>query len=178
MHLNATSSVVARLEAGDRALFHQLLLSAARLRARTLATALTHLGGARMSILLCLWPLFMDGAWPALGRHALVTLVLSHLLVQLVKRTVVRPRPSFGVAAEALLADPDCFSFPSGHAAAALAIALAYATAWPAVAVPVLGLAFAVGASRVALGVHYPGDVAAGQAIAAGTHLVLRWLGA
>jgi undecaprenyl-diphosphatase len=165
--------MITRLEAGDRALFQRLMLSASRVRARTLATCFTHLGGARASILLCLWPLFASGGWPAVARHALATLVFSHLLVQLVKRSVGRPRPSQAMAAASLVAEPDRFSFPSGHAAAALSVALAYAAVWPSFALPILALAMAIGASRVALGVHFPGDVAAGQAIALATHLLL-----
>jgi undecaprenyl-diphosphatase len=43
----------------------------------------------------------------------------------------------------------------------------------PSLAVPILALAMIVGTTRVVLGVHYPGDVAAGQVIAYVTHLVL-----
>ncbi len=67
---------------------------------------------------------------------------------------------------EALIVAPDRFSFPSGHACAAMAVAVAYAWAFPAFAVPLLLAALLVGFSRVMLGVHYPGDVAVGQAIA------------
>src|SRR4030081_1681811 len=169
--------LLVRLDAGDRALFQRLLLSARHPRTRSLVTGLTHLGGARASILLCLWPLLASGSWPVLARHALATLVVSHLFVQLVKRSVGRPRPSCGLGSVALVVDPDRFSFPSGHAAAALAVALAYASLWPSLALPLLALALAVGASRIVLGVHYPGDVAAGQAIALATHVLLLQLG-
>jgi undecaprenyl-diphosphatase len=81
------------------------------------------------------------------------------------------------MAAASLVADPDRFSFPSGHAAAALSVALAYAVVWPSLALPILALAMAIGGSRVALGVHYPGDVAMGQAIALVTHLLLARVG-
>jgi undecaprenyl-diphosphatase len=61
---------------------------------------------------------------------------------------------------------PDRFSFPSGHACAAMSVAIGFAVAFPALAAPLLVLAWLVGFSRVVLGVHYPGDVLVGQAIA------------
>jgi undecaprenyl-diphosphatase len=167
-------SMLTRLDARDRALFNKLLLpSASHVRIRAVAIVLTHLGGATGSILAALWPLFAGSDWPELGRHALATLVLSHLVVQLVKRTVGRPRPSRSADVDVLVVEPDRFSFPSGHATAALAVALAYAVAFPAFALPILALALAVGTTRIVLGVHYPGDVAAGQTIALVTHLLL-----
>jgi undecaprenyl-diphosphatase len=65
-----------------------------------------------------------------------------------------------------LAAEPDRFSFPSGHAAAAMSVAMGYAMVFPNLAVPLVLLAAAVGASRVYLGVHYPGDVLVGQLLA------------
>jgi diacylglycerol kinase family enzyme/membrane-associated phospholipid phosphatase len=67
-------------------------------------------------------------------------------------------------------------SFPSGHAASAAAFATGVALAIPVLAVPVGGLAAAVGVSRVATGVHYPSDVLAGFALGtAAGFLTLRW---
>jgi undecaprenyl-diphosphatase len=101
----------------------------------------------------------------------LLVLGVSHAIVQIVKRFAVRERPAVRMSFNALIAVPDRFSFPSGHACAAMAVAAAFAGAFPTLAVPLLGLAMVIGLSRVVLGVHYPGDVAVGQAIA----LVTAW---
>jgi undecaprenyl-diphosphatase len=103
-----------------------------------------------------------------------VILVCSHLIVQLVKRTVSRPRPSRAIDCVTLVKEPDRFSFPSGDSAAAMAVAIGYAMAFPALALPLTGAALLVGASRVFLGLHYPGDVLVGQLIAVLTAVALR----
>ncbi|MHB1328895.1 MAG: phosphatase PAP2 family protein, partial [Gemmatimonadales bacterium] len=93
--------------------------------------------------------------------------------VQVIKRLVVRSRPSTHRPNHTLVADPDRFSFPSGHSASSFAVAAAYATSFPALAPLLIGVGMLVGWSRIALGVHYPGDVAAGQLIALLTVLAL-----
>ncbi|MEO8333377.1 MAG: phosphatase PAP2 family protein [bacterium] len=166
-------ALIHRLGERDRALFDRLRLDNNSHRQWcALAVGLTHLGSAGTTIALALAPLLVPG-WHVIGRHALYTLVLSHVFVQLVKRTVSRPRPSCALGDAPLICVPDRFSFPSGHAAAAVSIALAYSAACPEFAIAILALAGVVGATRVALGVHYPGDVAAGQSIAVATHLIL-----
>jgi undecaprenyl-diphosphatase len=58
-------------------------------------------------------------------------------------------------------------SFPSGHAASAVAFATAASLELPAAAVPLGVLATGVAVSRVYTGVHYPSDVVVGAAIGA-----------
>jgi undecaprenyl-diphosphatase len=163
-----------RLGEHDRALFLRLALREATGQGtRRLWRGVTHLGGARFTVAVSLAPLALGGAWQVGARRALAVLVMSHLLVQLVKRTVGRPRPSRGTACEVLIHEPDRFSFPSGHAAAAMSVALGYAAVQPGMAPLLAVLAVVVGFSRVALAVHYPGDVVAGQLIALLTALAL-----
>jgi membrane-associated phospholipid phosphatase len=58
-------------------------------------------------------------------------------------------------------------SFPSEHAAGALALALLGALAWPRGRYAFLAAGLAVGVARVAGGLHYPGDVLAGWTLGA-----------
>lgn len=172
--LAMSAALLNRLEARDRALFSRCALEASASRAfRLVWTTLTHLGGVSCSIAAAAIPAFGRGSTALAGRHALWTLVLSHVVVQLVKRTVGRPRPSRGAEAVTLVHEPDRFSFPSGHSAAAMSVAFVYALAFPHLAAPLLLLAMLVGVSRVFLGVHYPGDVLVGQAIAIATAMLV-----
>ena len=91
------NSLLTRLSRGDRALFLRLALQdATPIRTRRLWRALTHLGGARCTIGVSLAPLAIGGVWRDGALRALSILVVSHLVVQLIKRTVGRPRPSLG----------------------------------------------------------------------------------
>jgi undecaprenyl-diphosphatase len=136
-------------------------------------TAITHLGGSGPSVLAAGLPWFAGGALQEASRLALLSLIVSHLIVQIVKRTVARSRPAKVERFVSLVSEPDCFSFPSGHATASMSVALVYGSAFPLWVVPLLLLALLVGFSRVRLRVHYPSDVLVGQLIAAATVGVL-----
>ncbi len=136
-------------------------------------TAITHLGGTIPSLLAAGLPLLACCELYRAGALAVVTLVVSHLLVQLVKRTVGRGRPALVGELSAIIREPDRFSFPSGHATASFAVALAYAMVFPWWSGPLLLLAALVGFSRVRLGVHYPSDVVVGQLLATLTTILV-----
>ncbi|HXY31430.1 MAG TPA: phosphatase PAP2 family protein [Gemmatimonadaceae bacterium] len=172
------SSLLTRLDARDRALFARWTLVGreAAPGSRLFWLVTTHCGGLWSSVAAALAPLAIPGPLRAAGERATAGLALSHLVVQIVKRFVARQRPSRTERCATLVEEPPCFSFPSGHATASMAVAFAYASAFPTLAAPLLVFAIAVGFSRVRLGVHYPADVLAGQLIAIGTDLaVFAW---
>ena len=139
---------------------------------------LTHLGGAATTVCLSLLLILLGTpALAAAGRRAGLVLALSHLAVQVLKRSISRSRPVLPVGMASLAEAPDRFSFPSGHAAAALSVALGVAGALAApLAGAVLLLALTVGLTRCYLGVHYPGDVLIGWLLALATDFALRYV--
>ncbi|MCE2397424.1 MAG: phosphatase PAP2 family protein [Gemmatimonadetes bacterium] len=173
------ASWTVRLESVDQRMF--LALAAHRAPALTwLMIGLSALAGPVLVIPLTL--VLASGLVPEVataGRVAAIVLAASHLVVQVVKRLASRPRPSDALGVASMTRNPKCFSFPSGHATAALSVALPLAHALPSVVgYPVLVLGLLVGVSRWYLGVHYPGDVLAGWTLAALTWVALpsRWL--
>jgi undecaprenyl-diphosphatase len=169
-----TAPLLVRLGVHDRALMLRCAMSPAAPRTSRVGwVAVTHLGGTGPTLLAAGLPWFACCALHQASELAVQTLVISHLLVQLMKRTVVRGRPSEVSERAAMVREPDRFSFPSGHATAAMSVALGYGTVFPGWAVPLVGMALLIGFSRVRLGVHYPSDVLVGQILAATTAAVV-----
>jgi undecaprenyl-diphosphatase len=169
-----SATLLVRLDARDRALMRRCAMAASASRRSRLAwTTVTHLGGTGTAVAAAAALWFQCCAFHAASELALTTLVVSHLVVQVIKRSVVRSRPARTGLPLALVAEPDRFSFPSGHATAAMSVALGYGITFPALIAPLVGLALLVGFSRVRLGVHFPGDVLAGELIAVTTAAVV-----
>ncbi|MBI2795862.1 MAG: phosphatase PAP2 family protein [Gemmatimonadetes bacterium] len=160
-------SLLDRLHARDTALYRRWRLDGDDASPdRRIWVLLTHLGGATPTIVAGLLPIvFSSSVLAPVGWQAGIALGLSTLMVQVMKRNILRTRPT-ETHQDALVVVPDRFSFPSGHATAVMSVAFSYAVNFPALALPLLCLSSAVGLSRIRLGVHYPGDVIAGQAIA------------
>ena len=117
----------------------------------------------------------------ASGRRAAVrglgSIAVTSAVVNLgLKRVVRRPRPSLRrvPAIRRLPVQPLTTSFPSGHAASAVAFTIGVGVERPRVAVALAPLAAAVAYSRVYVGVHYPADVLVGAAVGSGVALLSR----
>jgi undecaprenyl-diphosphatase len=182
------------LAALDGALF-EMVWHRVRRRETALATrttrcmrTLTHLGDFGSWAVVCLalaaagGPGERDAALLGLGAG------LATAASQLLKRVCCRPRPSARGSFGALVENPDAFSFPSGHTAAAFGAATALAGAGHGLGALLLVLAVGIAVSRVYLGAHYPLDVAAGallgcgagaaaRALLAAPHLAAAWEG-
>jgi len=156
---------LARLLAIDE----RLLVAARRLHGpwRTrLAKALTRAGDTSSWTVAVLALLVAGAPFTVLGARLAAGTLLGTLLSQVLKRSLLRPRPTSAIAGfEALAENPDRFSFPSGHTTAAFAAAVALAGAPFGLGPAALVLAAGIALSRVYLGAHYPLDVAAGMVL-------------
>lgn len=117
----------------------------------------------------------------ALGRHLGLRIAAATIgataLSQALKRSLTRKRPDVSIVGfEPLAANPDAFSFPSGHTAAAFSVAVAFAGEPAGLGPLALLLAVGIGLSRVYLGAHYPLDVTAGAILGVFSGLSARLL--
>ena len=143
-----------------------------------LARALTRAGDARSWAVVGLGCL---ATRTTLGTHLGLRIAAATLgataLTQLLKRGLSRARPDASIVGfEALAVNPDRFSFPSGHTAAAFAVAAAFAGEPAGLGPIALLLSVGIGLSRVYLGAHYPLDVGAGAFLGVAAGIAARLL--
>jgi undecaprenyl-diphosphatase len=119
------------------------------------------------------------GKWRSVnGRHGVIaagfSAALALGLAQVVSHVWERPRPYLAHPEQAHLfisASPDP-SFPSDHATAAFAIAVALLLRNRKVGIVAMVMAVVLCVARVAAGTHYPGDVVAGAVLGTAAALV------
>jgi undecaprenyl-diphosphatase len=131
-----------------------------------LMKTLTHLGDTSTWVVVGLALGLSGGRGPRYASLLGLGAGIAVLVSQALKRLCCRARPSCGIGGfAALVENPDAFSFPSGHTAAAFGIAVALAGEGSGLGALILTLASGIALSRVYLGAHYPLDVAAGTLV-------------
>lgn len=102
------------------------------------------------------------------------SVLLSTIVATILKYSVNRSRPFEVYNFIQNVGEGGSPSIPSGHTTDAFAIATAICLAYPKwyITLPTFLWAFAVGYSRMDLGVHYPSDVLAGALIGSGVSLL------
>lgn len=167
---------LARALAYDEALLRSLRRWQAPVVTRFMR-AFTHAGDTAAWVVLGLFLAASGGDGPHLALRLGLGAGLATLLSQPLKRLCCRTRPDSGLAGFTALAEnPDAFSFPSGHTAAAFGVAIALANEGRGLGHLALALAAGIGLSRVYLGAHYPLDVAAGALIGLAAGVATRLL--
>jgi membrane-associated phospholipid phosphatase len=106
------------------------------------------------------------------------------LVTEILKWIVGRGRPFVGGEANAFnfshfAGNPAYYSFPSGHATTAFALAFAVSAVWPRARVAMVVYALIIAATRLVLVAHHPSDVVAGALVGIiGAMFVRYWFAA
>ncbi len=104
------------------------------------------------------------------GKFGLFAIILAGIIVQIIKFTIGRPRPTLtdaGVSNFGPSISIGLDSFPSGHTASSFALAAILSAAYPKGKYIFYSLAVIAGLSRIYLDSHFASDVFAGAVIGA-----------
>lgn len=113
-----------------------------------------------------------------------LAVAVSSLVTEVLKYSIGRGRPFVGGEANAFhfshfAGNPAYYSFPSGHATTAFALAFAVSSVWPSTRFAMALYAVIIAATRLVLLAHHPSDVVSGALIGIiGAMFVRYWFAA
>lgn len=136
----------------------------------------TDLGGAIfISVFSLALIAFGNKTTKVMGMEAMVALILSQTIVQMLKRGFGRERPYKMVEdINTFKIELKDYSFPSGHTTASFCMAATLSFNMPKMAFLLYILAMIIGISRIYLAVHYPTDVLGGIILGVGSATITR----
>lgn len=156
-----------KVQAWDEQLFFSLSLTTLNLKGHQLARMVSRSGDGYYYFMIAL--LFYWGGHEQ-GKGFLLALATGFAielpLYWILKNSLRRRRPYQKIPTyHAVIQAHDTFSFPSGHTTAAFMFAGLSAFFIPVLAPLLYVWAFAIGWSRIRLGVHFPTDILAGAGL-------------
>ena len=127
-------------------------------------STITHMGGATFTILSTILLILISNNQTKVAAYSsALSLAISHIPVQLVKKLFPRKRPYLMIEETKVPLNPlKDHSFPSGHTTAIFSVIIPLVLFAPALSFILIPLGLCVGLSRIYLGLHYPSDVMAG----------------
>ncbi|WP_270179659.1 phosphatase PAP2 family protein [Alkalihalobacillus sp. CinArs1] len=173
------SKVVGWLHEQECSVFRFLNLKCHSRYLTTFMGTITHIGGARATIISTLLLfIFLPFPYKTLALQSAVALTLSHLPVHFIKKHYPRNRPYLAIPETKMLVYPlKDHSFPSGHTTAIFSVVTPYILVIPSLVIPLLAIAATVALSRIYLGHHYPSDVLVGIILGMGSAFISAiWL--
>lgn len=133
---------------------------------------MTHLGGASYALFYVLFGILWQLETNiVVGEFLAISMLLSQSTVHSIKRFISRKRPYVYHQLNIFDSPPRCqYSFPSGHTACGMTVALAFSFFLPQWALFFISMGVLISISRIFLGYHYPTDVFIGGIISYGYH--------
>lgn len=134
---------------------------------------ITNLGLYIFWIIICILIAIFGGEK---GRNValllIIGLILGHLIGELLKYLVLRPRPYTVLQGVHQLGMLNSYSFPSGHATEVFVACVILGKKYGYLIIFLI-IAFLVSFSRVYIGVHYPSDVIGGALVGVGVAILV-----